>query len=158
MILINFDAIAEPGNELGSRIPRKEMRRLWGALNAGYNTKLAIMGTGITNTQIFLEWLKREGYKATTVDIVEEDHVDIKVERVASFNAVYGKINWYIDIDPIAVAKVAHMGIPTLLLTVPDTVRPEWSEEKVIKTWDVLVEEIESQALAKAERTWNEPD
>jgi hypothetical protein len=50
------------------------------------------------------------------------------------------------------------MGIPTLLLTVPDTIRLEWNEEKVLKSWDVLVEEIESQALAKAERTWRESD
>lgn len=158
MILINFNAIAAPGDELGARVPRKEMRRLWGALNAGYNTKLAVLATGITNTPIFLEWLKREGYKATTVDIVEDDGLNVTIDRVVAFNAVYGKINWYVDVDPIAVAKVAHLGIPTLLLTVPDTVRPEWSEEKVIKGWDVLVEEIESQALAKAERTWHEPD
>lgn len=158
MILINFDAIASHGIELGARVPRKEMRRLWGALNAGYNNKLAVMATGITNTPILLEWLKREGYKASTVDIVEETTVDVKLDRVASFNAVYGKITWYIDIDPIAVAKVAHMGIPTLLLTVPDTIRPEWTEDKVLKGWDVIVEEIESQALAKAERTWRESD
>lgn len=158
MILINFDAIATPGDELGARVPRKEMRRLWGALNAGYNTKLAVMATGITNTPILLEWLKREGYKANTVDIVEEDSLNAKIDRVVAFNAVYGKITWYVDIDPIAVAKVAHMGIPTLLLTVPDTIRLEWSEERTIKSWDVLVEEIESQALAKAERTWRESD
>ena len=158
MILINFNAIAAPGDELGARVPRKEMRRLWGALNAGYNTKLAVLATGITNTPIFLEWLKREGYKATTVDIVEDDGLNVTIDRVVALNAVYGKINWYVDVDPIAVAKVAHLGIPTLLLTVPDTIRPEWSEEKVIKGWDVLVEEIESQALAKAERTWHEPD
>ncbi len=158
MILINFDAIASPGSELGARIPRPEMRKLWGALTAGYNGKMSVMATGITNTQVFLEWLKREGYKPVTVDIVEDSHVDTKIERVAAFNAAYGKIHWYIDIDPITVAKVAHMGIPTLLLTIPDIIRPEWSEEKVIKSWDVLVEEIESQALAKAERTWNEPE
>lgn len=158
MILINFNAIASPGDEIGARIPRQEMRRLWGALNAGYNTKMAIMATGITNTPVLLEWLKREGYKATTVDIVEEDNINVTIDRVSAFNAVYGKINWYVDIDPIAIAKVAHMGIPTLLLTVPDTIRPEWSEEKTIKSWDVLVEEIESQALAKAERNWRERD
>lgn len=158
MILINFNAIATPGDEMGARIPRREMRRLWGALNAGYNNKLAVLATGITNTPIFLEWLKREGYKANTVDIMEEDNINVTIDRVTAFNAVYGKISWYIDIDPIAVAKVAHMGIPTLLLTVPDTIRPEWSEEKTIKSWDVLVEEIENQALAKAERTWHESD
>lgn len=158
MILVNFNAIAAAGDEIGARIPRPEMRRLWGALFAGYNGKMAVLATGITNTPIFLEWLKREGYKASTVDITEDDHVDAVVERVMAFNAVYGKIHWYVDVDPLNVAKVAHIGVPTLLLTVPDTIRPEWSEEKVIKSWDVLVEEIETQALAKAERTWNEHD
>lgn len=156
MILVNFDAIAVPGEELGARLPRPEMRRLWSSLSAGYNGRLAIMATGITNTPLLLEWLKREGYKASTVDIVDTIHPDDKVDRVASINAAYGKIYWYIDIDPIAVAKVAHMGIPTLLLTVPDVVRPEWTDGRVPKDWTTLVDEIESQALAKAERTWHE--
>lgn len=156
MILINFDALAVPGSELGSRLPRPETRKLWNSLIAGYNGKITIMATGITNTPLLLEWLKREGYKATTVDIISGTHPDDKVDRVASMNAVYGKINWYIDIDPIAVAKVAHMGIPTLLLTVPDIVRPEWVDERVPKSWESLVDEIESQALAKAERNWHD--
>lgn len=158
MILINFDVIASPGRELGARIPRPETRKLWNSLTAGYNGRMAVMATGITNTPVLMEWLKREGYKPTTLDIVEGTHSDIKIERVAAFNAVYGKIDWYVDIDPITVARVAHMGIPTLLLTVPDIVRPEWSEDRLIKSWDVLVEEIEAQALAKAERTWHEPE
>ena len=134
------------------------MRRLWGALSAGYNGRLIVIATGITNTPLLLEWLKREGYKASAVDIVQDEHVDVRVDRVTALNAAYGKIQWYVDIDPIVVAKVARLGIPTLLLTVPDVVRPEWSEDKVPKSWEALVEEIETQALAKAERTWNEPD
>lgn len=154
MILITFDALAHPGDELGARVPRAETRKLWNALLAGFNGRISILATGITNTPLLLEWLKREGYKASTVDIISDNHPDTKVDRVASFNAVYGKVYWYVDIDPIAVAKVAHMGIPTLLLTVPDIVRPEWVDEKVPREWNALVEEIESQALAKAERTW----
>lgn len=158
MILINFDAIAHPGEELGSRLPRPEMRRLWASLSAGFNGRLAILATGITNTPLLLEWLKREGYKATTVDIFHDDHIDDKLERIVAFNAVYGKVSFYIDVDPLIMAKVAHMGIPTLLLTVPDIVRPEWVEDRVPKSWESLVEEIENQALAKAERTWNDPE
>jgi hypothetical protein len=158
VILITFDSLAHPGEDLGARVPRPETRKLWNALISGYSGRISILATGITNTPLLLEWLKREGYKANTVDVVTDGHADTKVDRVASFNAVYGKIYWYIDIDPISVAKVAHMGIPTLLLTVPDIVRPEWVDEKVPREWTSLVEEIESQALAKAERTWHEPD
>lgn len=154
MILINFDVLAVPGDELGSRLPRPETRKLWNSLLVGYNGRVAIMATGITNTPLLLEWLKREGYKASTIDVISTDHPDDKVDRVATMNAAYGKIYWYVDIDPITVAKVAHMGIPTLLLTVPDIVRPEWVDDRVPKDWASLVEEIESQALAKAERNW----
>lgn len=156
MIIVHFDAIAIPGSELGSRLPRPEMRRLWGGLMTGYNGRLIVLATGITNTPMLLEWLKREGYKASAVDIIEDNHEDIKVERVAALNAAYGKLQWYVDIDPLVVARVARMGVPTLLLTVPDVVRPEWSEGRVPKKWEALVEEIETQALAKAERNWND--
>lgn len=158
MILINFNAIASPGPELGARVPRPEMRRLWGCLFAGYNGTLAILADGITNTQMLLEWLKREGYKATTVDAIVDEGVNERVDRVTAFNAVYGKVTWYVDVDPETVARVAHLGIPTLLMTVPDIVRPEWAEERVPKEWTTLVEELESQALAKAERSWHERD
>lgn len=158
MILINFDAIATPGKETGARLPRPEMRRLWHSLNQGYNNGLAIMANNISNTQVLLEWLKRENYKASTVDIVEDSGIDVIVDRIVLFNSVYGKITWYIDIDPLVIARVAHLGIATLLLTVPDTIRAEWTDTKVPKDWTELVEEIEKQTLAKAERTWNETD
>jgi hypothetical protein len=44
----------------------------------------------------------------------------------------------------------------TLLIASPYLVRPEWSNMKIIKEWDVLVEELDSQALKAAEKTWRE--
>jgi hypothetical protein len=157
MLIFSFDVIAAPNEELGARQPIPEGRRLWNIFAGSYNGRIAVLGAGISNSQIFMEWLKREGFKASTVDVIDQTSAQAKVDRVTSLNAVYGNINWYIDTDPAAVAGVMHIGIPTLLVTVPYTVRPEWVDKRQVKGWDTLVNEIESQTLAKAERTWNDP-
>jgi hypothetical protein len=156
MVVFSFDVLAYPNDELGARQPIPEGRRIWNAFTASYNGRIAVLGTGVRNTPVFLEWLKREGFKASTVDIIEDDGSLVKVDRVLSLNAVYGRIDWYVDSDPAAIAGVTHNGIPTLLITVPHTVRSEWVDVKKVKGWDTLVGEIESQALAKAEKTWND--
>lgn len=156
MILFSFDVLAAPNDELGARQPIPEGRRLWNAFATSYNGRLAVCSSGIRNTPLLMEWLKKEGFKASTVDIVEDSSSQAKIDRVLSLNAVYGKIDWYIDIDPVAVAGVLRSGIPTLLVSIPHTVRPEWVDGRKVKAWDALVEEIETQTLAKAERTWGD--
>jgi len=47
-------------------------------------------------------------------------------------------------------------GIPTLMVSMPYTIRPEWEEERTIVGWDKLSEELDIQALKKAEREWKE--
>lgn len=155
MIVFSFDVLAAPNAEMGARQPIPEGRRIWNAFASSYNGRIAVLGTGVANTPVFLEWLKREGFKASTVDIIEETGSPAKVDRVLSLNAVYGRIDWYVDIDPAAIAGVTHHGIPTILMTVPHTVRSEWVDVKKVKGWDTLVTELESQALSKAEKTWN---
>ena len=157
MIIFSFDVLAAPNEELGARQPIAEGRRLWNIFAGAYNGRIAVCATGVTNTPILLEWLKREGFKASTVGVIESDTSQTKVDRVMSMNAVYGRIDWYIDVDPSAIAGVAHSGISTLLVTIPHTIRPEWVDGRKVKGWDTLVSEIESQTLAKAERTWNDP-
>jgi hypothetical protein len=117
---------------------------------------MAVFAAGVTNQDGCLSWLKREGFKASTVDFIVENTVDAKVARIQNLHAVYGRINWYIDTDPQVIAKVSHNGIPTLLMTVPHTVRPEWSEGRTMKGWDAIVEEADAQALARAERNWTD--
>ena len=161
MIIITFDTLALPANDLGARQPRNEARRLWNALFPYYHGRIVVLADGIAKEghqgeQILLEWMKREGFKASSIDMVEAKGSEVRYDRVVSLNSVYGKIHWYIDIDPEAIAKVAHCGIPTLLVTIPDIVRPEWTDGRQIKGWDTLVEEIQSQELAKKERVWGD--
>lgn len=159
MIVITFNTLAKEGDDLIKRQPSPEARRLWNALFAPYSGNIAIIADGIEKIQILTEWLKREGYKASIVDFTHEKGSEPIFHRVQALHAVYGRIHWFIDVDPATIAKVAHEGIPTLLVTVPDTVRPEWNgANKVPKSWETLVEELDNQALARAERTWGDTE
>lgn len=159
MLIISFDVLALPSltsEELGARQPSPEGRRLWNSLFESYNGRIVVFAAGVENQEACLQWLKREGFKASAVDMIADTHLDTKVERIEVLHALYGKITWYIDVDPHVIAKVSRNGIPTLLVTVPHVVRPEWSEQRVKKGWDAVVQEIESQHLARAERTWGD--
>lgn len=159
MIIVSFDVLALPNtvsNDIGSRQPSPEGRRLWNSLFASYNGSMAVFASGVTNEEGCLHWLKRENFKASTVDMIESQTLKDKVNRISNLHAVYGRINWYIDTDPEVIAKVSHNGIPTLLVTVPHVIRPEWSESRTRKAWDDVVQEVEAQALARAERNWGD--
>lgn len=161
MIFITIDALALPGDSLGARQPRPEVRRLWNALFPYYHGRLVVLADGVARDghngeQILKEWLKREGFKATAIDISEGKGSEVIYDRVMALTSVFGKPHWFIDVDPEAVAKVARYGIPTLLATIPHTVRPEWEQVREIKGWDELVEEINKQEMAKQERNWGD--
>lgn len=159
MIIVSFDVLALSSlssEEVGARQPSPEGKRLWNSLFPTYNGRMMVFAAGVTNQEGCLQWLKREGFKASSVDVIENTHVDTKVERIEVLHALYGRITWYIDTDPHVVAKVSRNGIPTLLVTVPHVIRPEWSEERTKKGWDAVVQEIEAQQLARAERTWGD--
>lgn len=161
MIFITLDALALPANDLGARQPRPETRRLWNALFPYYHGRILVIADGIKREgmqgeQILLEWLKREGYKASSVDMVESSGSEVRYDRAVALSSVYGMPHWFIDIDPECIAKVARYGIPTLLVTVPHTIRPEWTDGREYKPWDMLVEEINNQELAKKEREWGD--
>ncbi len=159
MILVSLDVLSVPSlvsEDVGARQPIPEGRKLWSTLFPAYSGRMAVFAAGVTNHDGCLSWLKREGFKASTVDFIVENTVDAKVARIQNLHAVYGRINWYIDTDPQVIAKVSHNGIPTLLMTVPHTIRPEWSEGRTMKGWDAIVEEADAQALARAERNWTD--
>lgn len=161
MIFITFDTLASPAESLGARQPRPETRRLWSALFPHYHGRIVVIADGIprdgiNGEEILKEWLKREGFKATSVDISSEKSSEVVYDRVMALASVFGKPHWFIDTNPESIAKVARYGIPTLLMTIPHTIRPEWEQGREIKGWDTLVEEINKQEMAKKERSWGD--
>ena len=137
MIFITLNALAGPAETLGARQPRPETRRLWNALFPYYHGRMVIIADGIAHegmngTEVLTTWLKKEGFKAASVDIIGETGAEYIYDRVMSLSSVFGTPHWFIDNDPETVAKVMKYGIPTLLVSVPHTIRPEWSEGREI--------------------------
>jgi hypothetical protein len=158
MIVVTFDVLAHQGEELGSRQPIPEARRLWGMMFSQYQGRICVLATGVdkNKTPILMEWLKRENYKAGMLDLTDETNTDAKLERVRAIQAGVGRIDWFLDTDPSTVSRVIHEGIASLLVSIPSISRPEWTDGRVVRGWDELSREIDAQALAKAEKAWKD--
>lgn len=154
---MDFTVLAHGNKDLGASQPTTEGRKLWNMLFPAYEGRICVLVSGIENdkTPILMEWLKRENYKAGTIDLTYERTADAKLERVRSIQAGYGRVDWYVDTDPATVSRIIREGIPSLLVSIPSYPRPEWVEPREVKAWDELTREIERQALIKAEREWN---
>lgn len=155
---MGFDVLAHPGDELGARQPTVEGRKLWNMMFPMYEGRICVLGSGIDTPQtpILMEWLKREGYKAGSIDLTYEKSPDAKLERIRGLQAGYGRIDWFVDTDPETVLRTIREGITSLLVSIPSFARPEWIEGRTIRGWDELSDELDRQALAKAERAWKD--
>ena len=158
MIVVTFDVIAHRSEELGASQPSKHGRKLWNLFFNAYNGRICLLVNDVAKHQhqLVMEWLKRENYKPGSIDFHWEKGSENRLDRVRALHAAHTNIDWYIDTDPEAVSKVLKDGIPTLLVSVPFTIRPEWEEPRTNIAWDKLSNELENQALKKAEREWTE--
>lgn len=158
MLIVTFDVLAYPTADkvmsIGARQPSHEARKLWHALYNQYHGNLIIMATGTSRADLVEGWAKLEGYKYAHIDAVESKKPEDIRDRVREFNAIYGKIHWFVDSDPRTVKLVMEDAIPSLLVGLPAFVRPEWREntQKEHQLWADLVKEIEVQTLYRAEK------
>ena len=139
---------------IGARQPSPEAQKLWNALYNQYHGNLIILATGTDRADLVEGWAKMEGYKYAHVAVVESTKPEDIRDRVRDFNAIYGKIHWFVDSDPRTIKLVMEDAIPSLLVGLPAFVRPEWreSKQKEHQLWDDLVREIEVQTLYRAEK------
>jgi len=158
MIIVTFDVIANRAKEIGSSQPNNHGRKLWSMLFGTYNGRICLLVDGVNTNehQLVMEWLKKEHYKPGSIDFHWESGSDNRLDRIRAVHAMHSKIDWYVDTDPSTVSKAIKEGIPSLLVTVPHVIRPEWNEQRKIVEWNTLANTIEEQALKKAERAWKE--
>jgi len=105
---------------------------------------------------IIEDWLKKEGIKPSFYEMLDEPDPFLRAEKIHRIGAVFGKPEWYVYNNPRTCAETLKLGIPTLLIASPYLALQSWSNMKVIKEWNVLVEELDVQALKAAEKTWRE--
>lgn len=156
MIVFNFSVLAKPAESLSLRQPDPDGRAVWNAFFDKYMGRIIVVCDEVYDRTQFMEWLKREQFKASMLDFLDQKDPVLKAEKVHRVGSAAGKINWYVDNDARACAETLKLGIPTLVVASPYIVRPEWDGGRVIKEWDSLVEELDTQALKAAERTWRD--
>lgn len=156
MIVFNFDVLARPGKELGARLPDPDGMRLWRMLHEQSLGRVAVVVDEEVDIPIFEHWLKINGVKAAVYDIFDTNDPQIKAERIHRLSMSVGRSDWYIDNDPVTAAITMKLGVPTLLVCNPYIVRPEWVGAKAKRPWDDLVQEIDSQAEMRANKTWGD--
>lgn len=159
MILFNFDAIALPSDTLGTRQPSTEGRRLWDTLFQKYMGRTLVVVDSQYKLELVKEWLKRENFKVSAIHqtpVMVRDGNTPASEAVWHIASAVSRPHFYIDVDPETCRIVNDQGIPTLLLTVPKYLRPEWNQPQAKRSWDVVVDEIEARAMQKSEATWGD--
>jgi hypothetical protein len=157
VIVFNFDVLARPSAELGSRVPDPEGLYLWRTLHESTIGQMGIVVTeAITDTSLLEAWLKMNSIKAIMYDVLGTREPKVCAESVARILSAAGGRSMYFDTDPATISETYASGIPSLLVCQPYVVRPEWSTQKVMRGWDSLVEEIDKQTLAKSEKNWRE--
>lgn len=156
MIIFNFDVLARPGESLALRQPDPDGRAVWSMLFDKYMGRLCVVSTVEYDRMQFEEWLKREKFKASSYEFIDQVDPVLIAERTHIIGSAFGRINWYVDNNPRVCAETLKLGIPTLVVASPYIVRPEWSDVKRVKEWGSLVEEMDSQALKAAEKSWGD--
>jgi hypothetical protein len=78
MIIISLDVLSVPSpvsDDVGARQPTPEGRKLWNTLFPAYSGRMMVFAHGVENQDGLLNWIKREGFKASTVDFITENTV-----------------------------------------------------------------------------------
>ena len=156
VILFNFDVLARPNAELGARPPDPEGVYLWRALHEASVGRLGVLYSGDPDIVMFENWMKINQIKAIMNDTTGTTEPRVCAEKAAAILAASGGRSMYFDTNPEVISHTYSMGTPSLLVCQPYVVRPEWSTEKPMKGWDVLTEEIDRQAIARAEKKWGD--
>lgn len=157
MIILHFDALANPSETLATRQPSIEGRRLWNALFNAYMGRIYMIVDKSYDLELTKGWLKRENYKVSalyqTTDIVRDGSSD-RADAVWNVASVLGRPHFYVDSDHKTCELVLKQGIPTILVSVPEFIRPEFRGSQPLRSWDTIVEELEVQALNRSEKEW----
>lgn len=158
MILFNFDVLARPHEELGARVPDPEGMYLWRSLFEASVGRLGVLYSGDPDTVMMENWLKINQVKAIMYDVTGTTEPKVCAEKAAAILAASGGRSMYFDINPYVVKEAYALGIPSMLVCQPFVIRPEWVSTKQMKGWDILTEEIDKQAIARAEKKWGDLD
>lgn len=138
MIVLAFDVVALPGPELGARAPSPQGLALLNLLIDREFSNVTILCDASFNKIVEL-WMIRAGLGKVPLERGVLAHTD---EVLTSLDRLYGRLEWYIDVDPDRINQARSMGFPSLLMYNP-TVEHWGMTPKTEGTWsDTLAEVI----------------
>ena len=156
MILFNLNVLARPNDNFGARVPDPDGMNMWRSLYESSIGRTAVVVDEDVDKDLLETWLKINQIKAVVYETVGTSEPKVKAEIVQRMLTAAGGRSMYLDVDAATIAHTLRMGIPSMLVCLPYTIRPEWTAEKQIRGWDSLVEEIDRQALARSEKKWGD--
>jgi len=158
MIVITLDTLALPAETVGARAPSMEGRRLWNLLFQQYSGSIILIADDRDDKEHLAYWLKSEGYKPSMIDYAVDSTPKEKVSRAAQLRNAFGRLHWFVDIDPYSAQLALEEGLPTIITVAPSVPRAEWRSDRTDGNtpWDTLVEEIDRQRIMRAEANWGE--
>lgn len=156
MIIFNFDVLASPAESITLRQPDPNGRAIWTMLFEKYMGRICVVSMNEYPSIGFEDWLKREQFKASKYEFIDEVDAVLKAERIHRIGAAFGRIEWYVDNDPSICAETLKLGIPTLIPASPYIIRPEWENGRKLKEWGTLVDEMNAQALKASNKAWRD--
>jgi len=153
MLVVTFDVLAYAQTEQamapGARQPIPEGQKLYEALYARYSGRMVILADDGLSEEILSAWAKREGFKHAAVYTTTGKGPEAMRDKVRDLNAVYGKIDWFVDTNPETVTLVMKDAVACILMCLPQFVRPEWRNDKPRErqVWAELTRELDVQSL-----------
>ena len=157
MILMNFNVLAHPNDELGARVPDADGMKLWRTFHAYNRGQVGLVLNEDTlkdsRKEIFETWLQRESIKASFYETVGEN-VDIRFDRIHRLSTAFGRADWYVDSDVELCTRLVKAGVKCFVYANPSIILPEWHETRVARPWDELAAELDRQAELVNTRNW----
>ena len=158
MILVNFDVIALPGEELGARTPDQTGMRLWQMFHNQHRGHVGLvvnLDIAHEDKDILETWLTREGVKAAFYEAVGPNPA-IREEKIHRLSTLYGKADWYVDSDVEMCVRLLKLGVPSFVYANPQIIRPEWHDDPTPRPWDELAAELDRQATVLQTKNWGD--
>lgn len=159
MIIFNFDVIAQPGPELGARVPDPDGMKLWRTFHSFNRGQVGLVINenlyDPVRKDIFETWLQRESVKATFYEPVG-DSPDVREDKIHRLSTTFGRADWYVDSDVDMCTRLVSKGVKCFVYANPSIILPEWHQVSTPRPWDLLAEELDRQAEVVSERNWGE--
>lgn len=151
LVLLDWNVLGyTPTGHLGDAQPVEGGGDIYRMLSATWRT--VVLYTGLDTEEMVETWLRREGLRSHVGLLVHQaisavHPITWKLQQVRTLRTEGNREILYVDVDPQAVAAVIRDGVPSVLLSFPAFISPDWHPDasKTPKPWDAVVHEIELQ-------------